>query len=393
MHMAFHARVHKAGKRVARSLKNGFVPHEGNDHKPHILRPRVVLFALLIAFVAEAGFLLAAFYIVPRTKFFGIIDANALVDETNQQRVNYGLPPLAVSPLLTAAAQDKANNMVQDNYFAHTSPTGVTPWYWFGKVGYAFSVAGENLAVDFTDSQAVTNAWMNSPDHRANILDGQYTQIGIATAQGTYDGKPAIYVAEEFGTPAAGPIAFVNAAAAAEAAPTGTTFTVTVPANETLAGTVTSPSSPSRSVPSTTVAPAPRVKGTATAAKPVATVPAIVPAATAAQTSGPVSIVLPAAAITLPATATAAAAGNAASAAQPAQENPFQQLVANPGMLTNDFYFALMALFAIAVAINIFIKFEVQFPRLIFGGMAVIVVAGLLVLFNQNLGIFQAIIL
>jgi hypothetical protein len=390
--MAIHERIHKTGKRVAKGIKNGFIPHEGNGHKPHILRPRTIVFALLIAFVAEAGFLLAAFYIVPRTKFFGIIDANALVDETNQQRVNDGLQPLAVSPLLTAAAQDKANNMVQDNYFAHTSPTGVTPWYWFGKVGYAFSVAGENLAVNFTDSQAVTNAWMQSPDHRANILDAQYTQVGIATAQGTYDGKPAIYVAEEFGTPAAAPIAFVNAAAAAESAPTGSLITVTVPANETVNGTVTQPLPQKTSAPQTASASsAPRAKKAA--AQPVATVPAIVPTATAAATSGPVAIVLSSGSLTLPATETVATQGTGAPAAQPAQENFLQRLVANPGTLTNDFYFALIALFGIAVLLNVFIKFEVQFPRLVFGGMAVIVVAGFLVLFNQNLGIFHAVIL
>ena len=52
----------------------------------------------------------------------------------------------------------------------------------------ALTIAGENLAVNFSDSQDVTNAWMNSPEHRANILNGDFTQIGIATAQGTYKG-------------------------------------------------------------------------------------------------------------------------------------------------------------------------------------------------------------
>ena len=114
---------------------------------------------------------------------------------------------------------DKANDMVANNYFAHTSPSGLTPWYWFEQVGYGFTYAGENLAVNFSDSQDVTNAWMNSAEHRANILNANFTQIGIATATGTYNGAPATYVVEDFGTPVpppppAEPIAFVNSAAA-----------------------------------------------------------------------------------------------------------------------------------------------------------------------------------
>ena len=57
------------------------------------------------------------------------------------------------------------------------------------------------MAVNFSDSQDVTNAWMNSPEHRANILIANFTQVGIAIATGTIEGHPAVYVAEEFGTP------------------------------------------------------------------------------------------------------------------------------------------------------------------------------------------------
>ena len=137
-----------------------------------------------VVLVAESAFVFGAKYLVPQSKLFGIIDANALVDETNQKRVANGLPDLQVSPLLTAAAQEKANDMATKGYFAHTSPQGLTPWYWFEQVGYSFDYAGENLAVNFSDSQDVTDAWMNSPEHRANILSANFTQIGMATAQG-----------------------------------------------------------------------------------------------------------------------------------------------------------------------------------------------------------------
>ena len=235
-------------KRVSEVLRTYFIPHDGNENKPHILRPRVIAFVCLIVIVAESTILFGTSYVVPRSKLFGIILTNALVDETNQNRTTNNLPALSESPLLDAAAQEKANDMVANNYFAHTSPAGITPWYWFQNVGYSFTFAGENLAVNFADSQDVTSAWMNSPEHRANILSNNYTQIGMATAQGMYEGEPATYVVELFGTPAEGPFSFVNTAAAASVP-----VTATAPATKTVAATKTKPT-PVKSAP----APKPR---------------------------------------------------------------------------------------------------------------------------------------
>ncbi len=365
------------GRMIAagRWIRDVFFPHEGNGHRPHLLRPGTVAFVCLIALAAELGFFLAATYFVPRTKFFGIIDANALVDETNQARQDNGVASLAVNPLLTAAAQDKANDMVVNDYFAHISPSGITPWYWFEKVGYMFSAAGENLAVNFIDSQDVTTAWMNSPEHRANILDGQFTQIGIATAQGTYDGHPATYVVELFGTPASVPIAFMNSASAAVAAPIAPTQSpvqaqVPVPAK-------------------TTTAPAPKATSPQSSTKPRASVPAVVTSTATASSAAPIAITVPA----LEPAVTTTVAGVRISAQPADQVNALQWLVSNPAALTNDFYYALMVLFAGAVILNLFVKVRVRFPHLILGGMTVVVLAGLLILFNQNVGILHAAIL
>src|SRR5665213_688323 len=101
-----------------------------------------------------------------------------LVDLTNQDRETNQLNGLTISPLLVEAAQAKANDMAANGYFAHISPSGLNSWYWFKQAGYDFSYAGENLAVDFTDSGDVNQAWLNSPEHRANILDSHFTQIG-----------------------------------------------------------------------------------------------------------------------------------------------------------------------------------------------------------------------
>jgi uncharacterized protein YkwD len=125
-----------------------------------------------------------------------------LVDLANTDRTSNDVAALTTNPVLVAAAQAKANDMAEKGYFAHVSPEGVDPWQWFKQAGYSFQYAGENLAVDFSDSGDVNSAWMNSPEHRANLLDQHYTEIGIATAQGMYEGHPTTFVVEEFGAPA-----------------------------------------------------------------------------------------------------------------------------------------------------------------------------------------------
>ncbi len=127
---------------------------------------------------------------------------SVLVDLANTDRGSNHVGDLAVNPTLTAIAQAKADDMAAKGYFAHVTPEGHDPWYWFALGGYKFTYAGENLAVDFSDSADVERAWMNSPTHRANLLNGHFTQIGIATAVGSYNGHQTTFVVQEFGTPA-----------------------------------------------------------------------------------------------------------------------------------------------------------------------------------------------
>lgn len=129
--------------------------------------------------------------------------SSMLVDLANGDRVSNNLGMVQVNPALVAVAQAKANDMAAKGYFAHTSPEGLDPWYWFEQQGYAYDYAGENLAVDFTDSMDVERAWMNSPTHRENLLNNKFTEIGIATAQGMYQGRATTFVVQVFGTPSA----------------------------------------------------------------------------------------------------------------------------------------------------------------------------------------------
>jgi hypothetical protein len=355
--------------------KKYLIPHEGNDYKPHLLRPRTIAFVVMVALVAELAFVFGIKYLIPQSKLFGIIEANVLVDETNQNRVANGLPDLQVSPLLTAAAQAKANDEATKGYFAHTSPQGLTPWYWFQQVGYNFDYAGENLAVNFSDSQDVTAAWMNSPEHRANILSTDFTQIGIATAQGVYEGQQTTFVVEDFGAPApvAAPTPFVNTASAATA-PAIVPAPVAAKSTPIFKKTARSTVVPVVVAMQSSSAPAAQQASIAVQGEATQTIPA-------PQTNVVVATSAPSVGTT------------AATTPLAAQSNIIQQLLSNPKAMANNFYFFVMVLFLIAVVLNIFINVRVQYPRLIAGGLLVIVVAGLCVMLNQNIGFLHTVIL
>ena len=136
-----------------------------------------------------------------RTPQLASVISAVLVDLANTDRVSEDIGTLKVSPILQAAAQAKANDMAAKGYFAHISPEGLDSWYWFKQAGYSFSYAGENLAADFSDSADVEKAWLASPTHRANLMNAHFTEIGIATAEGTYEGHPTTFVVQMFGTP------------------------------------------------------------------------------------------------------------------------------------------------------------------------------------------------
>jgi len=133
----------------------------------------------------------------------GAVLPAVVIDLTNAERLEGAAGTLIRSVKLDEAARLKAEDMAQKEYFAHDSPGGITPWYWFDKVNYSYAHAGENLAIHFNDSGTVVEAWMNSPSHRANIVNKKYTEIGVGTAEGMYEGQETVFVVQLFGTPAA----------------------------------------------------------------------------------------------------------------------------------------------------------------------------------------------
>jgi uncharacterized protein YkwD len=125
--------------------------------------------------------------------------STSLLTDTNAQRAADHEAALTLDQQLTTAAQTKANDMVAHNYWSHTSPTGQTPWSFITTAGYSYVVAGENLAYGFSNASDTVTGWMSSPEHRANILDAAYQNVGFGVASSSDylgQGPTTIVVAE-----------------------------------------------------------------------------------------------------------------------------------------------------------------------------------------------------
>lgn len=129
----------------------------------------------------------------------------SLLNLTNQDRVAANEAGLGLNSELNAAAQAKADDMVKNNYWAHISPAGATPWSFIDSSGYQYQAAGENLAYGFNNADSLIKAWMDSPPHRQNMLDQNYRDVGFGVAQSpNYLGKgPQAIVVAEYGEPVA----------------------------------------------------------------------------------------------------------------------------------------------------------------------------------------------
>lgn len=241
-------------------LAHLFTPRHTNNHRPRIIHPEGFLVLTVIAF---------GFFLTIRTvtePFRGIlgyassITPSRVVELTNAQRAAAGLSTLTLDAQLTAAAAAKASDMFSKQYWSHISPDGTTPWVFIRNTGYQYSVAGENLARDFGDTDSMVAAWMNSQTHRDNILQPKYTDTGIAVVNGIMDNIETTLVVQEFGTrrtaqaqvtEAAVGTAVKPAPKTATPAPTPAVVAQAQPNAEVLAGEV-------QRVPVASVAPLPR---------------------------------------------------------------------------------------------------------------------------------------
>lgn len=253
-------------KRAMRSLADHVIPHERNNYHPHALSHRVLaLLSILVVTIKVASISFVA--LSPTT----IVDASAISNETvislaNKARVDGGLTELSTSGLLAKAAQNKASDMLARQYFAHNTPDGATPWSFIKAVGYKYTTAGENLAIDFTEAEDMQTAWMNSPGHRANIMNKNFTQIGVGIAKGTFDNHQTTIVVQMFANPLAAPVELQPQPTQVAPAPAPAPASTPVAAQPV----ITTQSAPANSSPTTATTP----KASVTLPSPLAALPA-----------------------------------------------------------------------------------------------------------------------
>lgn len=196
----------------ARQVYDTVIPSIRNNFRPHVLRHRsLALISFLLVIVKIVTVAVLTFGPVLPALSSAITQSNVIA-LTNSSRSANNLPALTANGKLDAAAQAKANDMMTKQYFAHVTPDNKQPWDFISAQGYSYQGAGENLGVGFFQSEGLEDAWMNSPGHRANILNSSFKEIGVGIATGIFQGQQATVVVQMFGLPLA-------QAAAAPAAP------------------------------------------------------------------------------------------------------------------------------------------------------------------------------
>jgi len=133
----------------------------------------------------------------------GQLTTTGVLSATNTHRTANNQSELTINEELSQAAQVKLHSMFDEQYFDHIAPNGTGPADIVNQVDYEYIRVGENLALGiYADDAALVQAWMDSPGHRANILDPGFTEIGIAVAQGQFEGNTTWLAVQTFGLPA-----------------------------------------------------------------------------------------------------------------------------------------------------------------------------------------------
>jgi len=199
---------------LKQGLKNFFIPCLQNQLRPYSLRYKTLVFVMLLSVLVEVLFFVYVNIAFKQNALLSNIISSiqstvadslpsVIIEQVNQERLKQGEKVLANNSVLALAARLKALDMVAKGYFSHQGPDGQMAWNWIESVGYDYSYAGENLAVNFFDADDVVDAWMDSPDHRANILNDNFTDIGVAAVRGNYQGKETVFVVQMFASRAA----------------------------------------------------------------------------------------------------------------------------------------------------------------------------------------------
>lgn len=177
--------------------KLAIVPYDENQFRPYAVRRSGL--AVLLTFVL----VFQLFWLGISSNILGTqadLTAESLLVATNQARQDNGKNPLVLNDKLMEASQKKAQNMFDEQYWEHVSPSNIKPWHWFDEAGYLYAEAGENLAKNFNTSQTTVSAWMASPTHRENLLKSAYQDAGFAVKHGLLNGEETTIIVALYGS-------------------------------------------------------------------------------------------------------------------------------------------------------------------------------------------------
>lgn len=198
-----HATVGKPHAKTGK-VKDYFIPHEGNGYHPHALHPQRLAFHATAAVVIKIITLLILVSF-PVEAWLAPEDLSAqnqqIIKYTNDIRKESNLNELKVSQRLSQAAYLKAQDMLLKQYFAHISPGNMGLTNWLSMADYPFAIAGENLAMGFTNASDVMLGWRQSPTHYANLVDPDFQEIGVSSVAGNYQDTDTTFIAQFFAKP------------------------------------------------------------------------------------------------------------------------------------------------------------------------------------------------
>lgn len=160
-------------------------------YKKHLIKQSAI-YALCIT-------IMVGIFLCPKTSL-AAIDSQQIIELTNLVRSEQKLEPLSVNEQLTEAARKKAQAIFQEQRFSHTLGNRSFS-AWIKDSGYEYSFVGENLAIDFATEAGAINAWLASPTHKANLLNPEFTETGIAVMANEFENNETVLVVQIFGKP------------------------------------------------------------------------------------------------------------------------------------------------------------------------------------------------
>lgn len=269
-----------------KKLENFLIPTQENNYRPGITQARSVVIILIIFLVFQ---ILSLWYEAHTPVTASDLTAENILAAINNERRLRNLPTLATNEKLSSAADTKSKDMVNRKYFSHTDPEGNYIWPTIVAAGYSpYKMLGENLAIEFTNTESMVQAWMNSPTHRANIINEGFQDQGMGVAFGNVSqGQYYSAVTNTFGA------LQIKKAVAQTPVPTPAPAPQPAPAPAPVPAPTPAPTPKPTPAPTPKPAPAPKPTPAPVPVPVPAPTPAPAPASTAGETATAIAILSP----------------------------------------------------------------------------------------------------